>query len=478
MAQQIEYNRDVQQLFLEMMLNDAESYARVQNIFNPQYFQRELQPVAKFIKNYSNDYKKLPNIEMVKAKTNVELKSAENIDPAHYNWFLDDFENFCRHKALEAAILTSADMLEKGEYGAVEEKIKEAVEVGLTKDLGVDYFEDPKGRLKELKDNHGKISTGWSQMDKKLFGGFNKGELNLFAGGSGAGKSLFLQNMAVNWVEQGLNVVYITLELSELLCAMRIDCMISDTPAREVFKNLDNVELKVKAKAKESGKLIIKYLSSGSTALSIRTYIKEFELKHKVKCDAVLVDYLDLMMPVSRRVSPSDLFVKDKYVSEELRNLAVDTDILLVTASQLNRDAVEEIEFDHSHIAGGLSKIQTSDNVIGIFTSRAMRERGRYQVQFMKTRSSSGVGQKVDLDFNIDTLRISDMDESDDISFSKQRTNMYAGMKRSSIVSPSATTQSEATGSPGLTSDPKITAKVASKNLRDLISSVNTDDDE
>jgi archaellum biogenesis ATPase FlaH len=478
MAQQIEYNRDVQQLFLEMMLNDAESYARVQNIFNPQYFQRELQPVAKFIKNYSNDYKKLPDIKMVKAKTNVELKSAENIDPAHYNWFLDDFENFCRHKALEAAILTSADMLEKGEYGAVEEKIKEAVEVGLTKDLGIDYFEDPKGRLKELKDNHGKISTGWSQVDKKLFGGFNKGELNLFAGGSGAGKSLFLQNMAVNWVGQGLNVIYITLELSELLCAMRIDCMISDTPAREVFKNLDNVELKVKQKSKESGKLIIKYLSSGSTALSIRTYIKEFEIKHKVKCDAVLVDYLDLMMPVSRRVSPSDLFVKDKYVSEELRNLAVDTDILLVTASQLNRDAVEEIEFDHSHIAGGLSKIQTSDNVIGIFTSRAMRERGRYQVQFMKTRSSSGVGQKVDLDFNIDTLRISDMDESDDISFSKQRTNMYAGMKRSSIVSPSATTQSEATGSPGLTPEPKITAKVASKNLRDLISSVNTDDDD
>jgi hypothetical protein len=255
--------------------------------------------------------------------------------------------------------------------------------------------------------------------------------------------------------------------------------MISDTPAREVFKNLDNVELKVKQKSKEAGKLIIKYLPSGSTALRIRTYIKEFEIKYKVKCDAVLVDYLDLMMPVSRRVSPSDLFVKDKYVSEELRNLAVDSDILLVTASQLNRDAVEEIEFDHSHIAGGLSKIQTSDNVIGIFTSRAMRERGRYQVQFMKTRSSSGVGQKVDLDFNIDTLRISDMDESDDVSFSKQRTNIYAGMKRSSIVTPSATTQSEATGTPVTGSESsKVTAKVASKGLRDLISSVNTDDDD
>ena len=479
MADVINYNKDLQQLFLEMMLNDAESFARVQNIFNPQYFDRELKTVAKFIKDYANDYKKLPDIGMVKAKTGVELKSAENIDPEHYNWFLDEFEKFSRHKALEGAILTSADMLEKGEYGAVEEKIKEAVEVGLTKDLGIDYFADPRGRLTALKDNHGKISTGWSQIDKKLFGGFNKGELNLFAGGSGAGKSLFLQNLAVNWVEQGLNVIYVTLELSELLCAMRIDCMVSETPAREVFKQLDNVELKVKQKSKEAGKLIIKYLPSGSTALRIRTYIKEFELKYKVRCDAVLVDYLDLMMPVSRRVSPSDLFVKDKYVSEELRNLAVDVDTLLVTASQLNRDAVEEIEFDHSHIAGGLSKIQTSDNVIGIFTSRAMRERGRYQVQFMKTRSSSGVGQKVDLEFDIDTLRIADMDESDDIVFSKKRSNIYSNMKRSSMVMPSATKQSEATSDPVASPEsPKVTAKVASKSLRDLISTVNADDDE
>ena len=79
---------------------------------------------------------------------------------------------------------------------------------------------------------------------------------------------------------------------------------------------------------------------------------------------------------------------------------------MLVTASQLNRAAVEEIEFDHSHISGGISKINTADNVFGIFTSRAMRERGKYQIQCMKTRSSSGVGQKVDLDFDVETLRI------------------------------------------------------------------------
>lgn len=115
-------------------------------------------------------------------------------------------------------------------------------------------------------------------------------------------------------------------------------------------------------------------------------------------------------MPVSVKVSPSDLFVKDKFVSEELRNLAKELNLLFVTASQLNRSAVEEIEFDHSHIGGGISKINTADNVFGIFTSRAMRERGIYQLQLMKTRSSSGVGQKIDLEFNVDTLRITDPD--------------------------------------------------------------------
>ena len=92
-----------------------------------------------------------------------------------------------------------------------------------------------------------------------------------------------------------------------------------------------------------------------------------------------------------------------------MRSLAKDLNVLFVTASQLNRASVEEVEFDHSHISGGISKINTADNVIGIFTSRAMRERGRYQIQFMKTRSSAGVGQKVDLEFDQNSLRIREL---------------------------------------------------------------------
>jgi hypothetical protein len=154
-------------------------------------------------------------------------------------------------------------------------------------------------------------------------------------------------------------------------------------------------------------------MPSGKTANDIRSYIKEYEIKTGKKVDVLLIDYLDLLMPASMKVSAENLFIKDKYVSEELRNLAMELQCVFVTAAQLNRGAVEEIEFDHSHISGGLSKIQTADNVFGIFTSRAMRERGRYQLQLMKTRNSSGVGQKIDLGFDVDTLRIIDCDEDD-----------------------------------------------------------------
>ena len=195
-----------------------------------------------------------------------------------------------------------------------------------------------------------------------------------------------MQNLSVNWILAGMSGIYVTLELSENLSAMRIDSMITDTSTKEIFKDLDNVEMKVKMKQKASGQLRIKYMPAQSTVNDLRAYCKELQIQTGMKLDFLCVDYLDLLMPVSAKVSPSDLYVKDKYVSEELRNLAKELDILFVTASQLNRSAVEEIEFDHSHISGGISNINTADNVFGIFTSRSMRERGQYQIQLMKTR--------------------------------------------------------------------------------------------
>jgi archaellum biogenesis ATPase FlaH len=169
------------------------------------------------------------------------------------------------------------------DYGAVEVLIKEAVQIGLARDMGTDYFADPRGRLLGIKDKNGQISTGWPSMDRRLFGGMNRGELNIFAGGSGAGKSLFLANLGVKWALQGLNVVYLTLELSEALVSMRIDSMVTGVSTREIFKNLDDIEMKVKMIGKKSGMLQVKYMPSGKTVNDIRAYLKEVQMLKIVK---------------------------------------------------------------------------------------------------------------------------------------------------------------------------------------------------
>ena len=465
MKQNYNYDLNIQKLYLEMMLADAETFVRCQSIFDHALFDRKLQEPAEFINTYVETFNVLPTYEIVNAATNSSFKQPENLKEQNFDWLLVEFETFTRHKGLERAILESADMLEKGDYGSVEDKIKKAVQIGLQKDMGTDYFANPRARLSKIKDKNGQLSTGWKAVDEKLFGGMNRGELNIFAGGSGAGKSLFLANLGVNWALQGLNVIYLTLELSEELVSMRIDSMMTGIPTRDVFKNIDDVEMKVKMIGKKAGSLQVKYMASGKTSNDIRSYLKEFEVKTGRKVDVLLVDYLDLLMPISKKISPADLFIKDKYVSEELRNLAVEKNCIFVTASQLNRGAVEEVEFDHSHISGGLSKIQTADNVFGIFTSRAMRERGKYQIQLMKTRSSSGVGQKIDLDFNIDSLRITDTEDLDLDNMGTQSTGsaLLNSIKQRSTVSDDPNNGNNV---------PKVKADVQSSRLRDLINNL------
>ncbi len=429
-----DYNEEVQELFLRFLLSDKDLFARCQNIVKPEFFNQKYRKAVDLFISHSAKHNAIPTPEQVSAAAGVSLELIPNVTVDHHNWFMNEFETFCRHKALEKAIIESTDLLEKQDYGTVENKIKDASQVALVKDLGLDYFENPKERLEWIKNQAGATSTGWKGIDQKLYGGLNRGEMTIFAGGSGAGKSLFLQNFAVNWVLAGMNVVYISLELSEQLISMRLDAMVSGFGTKEIMRNMDDVDLKVRMKAKGAGKLRVKQLPNGINANDIRAFLREYELQEGEKVDCLLVDYLDLMMPISQRVSGGDLFIKDKYVSEELRNLAVERDLLFVTASQLNRGAVEEIEFDHHHIAGGISKIQTADNVVGIFTSNAMREKGRYQIQFMKTRSSSGVGTKVDLRFDPDTLRIEDLQEGDEDTATITTSSLVDQLKRSNTI--------------------------------------------
>jgi hypothetical protein len=133
----------------------------------------------------------------------------------------------------------------------------------------------------------------------------------------------------------------------------------------------------------------------------------------------------------------------------------------------LNRGAVDEVEFDHSHISGGISKINTADNVFGIFTSRAMRERGRYQIQCMKSRSSTGVGMKVDLDYNIETMRITDSGE-DSGSNHQSTSSIMSQIKSSSRVAPAENIDS----STGEVTTMPVKADVNGSKLKGMLATI------
>jgi replicative DNA helicase len=442
-----------------MMVSNPESFVRVQNIYNPDNFDRSLKSAAKFLREHCAEYGTMPTSDQIQATSGVELRALQNLDAGHYEWFMSEFESFSRRRELERAILKSADLIEKGEYDPVEKLIKDAVQISLTRDLGTDFWHDPAGMLNKYFDGGGQVSTGWPQLDKLLYGGFSRGELNIFAGGSGSGKSLVMMNIALNWLTAGLHGVYITLELSEELTGLRSAAMLTNKSTKDIRKDQDNTALMIKLAGKKAGNYQVKSLPAQSNINNIRSFLKEYQIQTGRRVDFIMIDYLDLLMPISAKVSPSDLFIKDKYVSEELRNLARELGILMVTASQLNRSAVEEVEFDHSHISGGISKINTADNVFGIFTSRQMRERGRYQIQCMKSRSSNGVGQKIDLEYNVDTMRITDPGEDAGVGTLKPQVgSIMQQIKTRTQVEPAAKD-----------ADPPPSAEAQSTKLRQML---------
>ena len=120
------YNEETQELFLKFLISDPELFARCQNIVQPEYFNMKYRNAVKLFISHSTDFNSIPTPEQVSAASGVQIEPIPNVTPDHHEWFLKEFETFCRHKALEKAIIESTDLLENQDYGSVENKIKEA----------------------------------------------------------------------------------------------------------------------------------------------------------------------------------------------------------------------------------------------------------------------------------------------------------------------------------------------------------------
>ena len=329
--------------------------------------------------------------------SSTELKYAE-----------DKIEEFCKQGAIEQAILASPKLLDEGDFGKIEQLIKDAVSVGLNRNIGLNYFENPTDRLNRLLTSFKPISTGYPELDVALGGGINRQELNIFSANSGVGKSIVMSNIAVNCVLAGYNVVYITLELSEDVVSKRFDGMFTGISQREILQNINEVSAKVTDIGAKCGTLYVKRMPETITSANhIRAYLKEFELLNGFAPDILIIDYLDIMASNSK-ISAENLFVKDKYIAEEVRSIGADFNLTIISASQQNRGAVgsQAGDVSQANIAGGISKVNTADNLISIIQTDQLKAAGNYMLKMLKTRNSGGVGTVILLDWDPVSLRI------------------------------------------------------------------------
>lgn len=423
-----------QQLLLEYLISSVDTFALCKSIVQPEYFNPEFRRVVSFIHSYYDSYNTTPSVEQILAETNMSLK-VQTITKDRIEYCSNEVEKFCKCKALEGAVIKSSALLGTADEGKIETLIRDAMGVSLNRDLGVQYFDDPLARLQESAKTPQRTSTGWRDVDNLLGGGLARTEILLFSANAGGGKSITLANLAFNVVLQGLNVLYLTLELSEEMVSQRFDTMFTGVSSVNWIPKMYDIANTVESIGKTAGRLTVKRMPSGTNANAIRSYIKEYELKLGIVPDLLIIDYLD-MMGTNTRVSADNVWEKDKQATEQLRDILFDYNMFCATASQQNRAAIDATasgELNQGHIAGGISKVNTVDWYVSIVMTPTMKAQGEMMFIFLKSRSSDAVGKTVTLKWINNNLRVTDGErhhDEDDI-IQQKLVHKDGGKKRS-----------------------------------------------
>lgn len=398
-----------QQLLISYLISNPDLFSKCQGIISPEYFDPTLRNAVAYIKEHYETYKALPNPEQLSVETGITVESKQ-LTRAEITYTEAEIEKFCRYKAIERAILASPRLIERGDFSTIEKSIRDAISVGLHRELGTDFFMDAEEWLKKIQSNEMMTPTGWHRLDELLNGGINRQEMLLFAAVSGGGKSIAKANLAVNMIERKLNVLYITLELSEEVVSKRIASMVTGIGQGDLLKTSNDVATLIQNYGNQKGHLVIKRFPEAATNVNhIRAYLKEFELINGYVPDVIIVDYMDLMIPVNNSFSADNVSAKEKAIAEELRALAHQYNCMLVSSVQINRGGYEDlVTIGMDDVAGSMGKVMTTDNLIAVIQTDKMRASGEYMFKLLKTRGAGSVGKYIILKWDPVSLRITD----------------------------------------------------------------------
>lgn len=299
---------------------------------------------------------------------------------------------FARHQAVTAAILKSADALNKDDFDGIEKTMRKALEVGANEEGDAyDYYAEIDNRTQERKDKVAGvmppkgITTGVLGLDDVLYHrGWGRRELSVLMGSAKSGKTAHLLQFSANASKAGYNVLYCTLEVSARIISERLDACISNTMIRDLEDNIMSVDTAIKVRQAKSGRLIIHEYPSGSmTPRMLRRLIEKYR-NRGIIFDLVVVDYADIMAPDFRT---DNVIENSKEIYIGLRALAFEFDCAMLTATQSNREGIKATVVKAEHVAEDFNKIRTADLVISINATDEERANGEERLYFAASRN-------------------------------------------------------------------------------------------
>lgn len=405
-----------QEMLVSLWISDAILFAKTAPIIQAEYFDPEYRKAITFIKEYYNKYNGIPAIGVIESQTKSKFKSPGSLAPDQLKFTQDQIETFCRQSALRNIILEqSPELIMSEQYDHLEHLVRNAISIKVDSNIGISFFDGIENR-QGTTENAVRYSLGYPALDNQMDGGVARGEMLLVLAISGGGKSVSILNFGLNLVKQRglngkfLNGLYVSLELSEPMIDKRAQMIVSKKSSIELGRHPEFAEAAVNALADHCGELLIKKVRLGTTANDLRALIKEIEVQVGWIPDFIVLDYLDKMYPI-QKVSTENIGTRDKFITEEFYDLLGEYDMIGLTASQLTKGAAEVEVYNQSHQAGGAEKIRSSDWTLAIHLTDAMRAAGQIGFQFLKTRSSGGVGSIVNIGWDAKSLRIFNTNE-------------------------------------------------------------------
>ena len=371
------YGKDFQEKLVKLILDDRCFCDQIEEVLDVNFFEvAYLQLFVKKLYQYKEKYNTHPSYSTVTMLMRSDIDDASDVlkkqvrdyfariladadQPMSEASYIKEVSlDFCKKQKLKEAILKSVELINSSSFDEVSGLITEAIKLGQDNTVGYDYMFDFEERF--LFKARNPVTTGWDEIDKICKGGLGKGELGVVIAPTGAGKSMALVHLGAEALKDGKNVVHYTLELQDTVVASRYDSCVTSVPLSDLGSFKEEIYEKIKD---IDGRLIVKeYPTKSVSTKALRNHIEKLKNRN-IKIDMIIVDYADLLRPVTVR---NEKRIELESIYEELRSLAQEFECTIWTASQTNRSGLNAEVITMESISEAFNKCFVADFIFSI----------------------------------------------------------------------------------------------------------------